>query len=264
MKQKLLQISLLLFFSILISITIASFNSTFANFVWKTFYPFKGLQAYHTLFYSYPLIIGLLLTFFDPKKYGLLPEKTFEYWKICLMWFLIIIIPILTYLKNVDSTPFHGMSWQVYILAPIGEELIFRGALYTWVYEAISDIIEGNNKENNLLERIRKTRNPILKRGGIRKKIIDLKNIKDILKDEKEEEFNDNKFLYVTLTIIISSLAFGFWHIPNIFVNPSYTLSQISYTMTLGLIFGYLRFKTKSIYICVFIHCIINFLATIS
>jgi membrane protease YdiL (CAAX protease family) len=255
-KQKFFQISLLLIFSVLISIGIATFNSYFVNFIWKSFYPFKGIQEYYTLFYSYPIIVGLFLTFLDPQKYGLLPAKTFEYWKVCLMWFLIVIIPILTYLKNVDSTPFHGMSWQVFILAPIGEEIIFRGAFYTWIYQTLSDILEGN-KENNILEEINKTRKEFLT-------ISKIKQIGQVIKMENEESFNDNKISIVFITILFSSLSFGFWHTPNIFVNPSYTIFQINYTIILGLVLGYLRYKTKSIYICIIIHCSINFLATVS
>lgn len=217
MKKRYFQTSLLLLVSVKISIIIAVLNSYVANFIWKKYYPFQGLNAYHTLFYSYPLIIGLLLTFYDPRNYGLLPANTVKYWRICLMWFLIIIIPILTYLKNVSSTPFHGMSWQVFIMAPIGEELIFRGAFFTWIQETLTDIFD-----------------------------------------------EENENLILILTIVFSALAFGAWHIPNIMVAPSYTISQISYTTILGIIFGYLRYKTESIYICIFIHCVINFLATIS
>lgn len=266
MKQKLLQISLLLSFSVTLSVIIASFSSTFANFIWKTFYPIEGVSAYYTLFYSYPLIIGLLFTFLEPKKYGLFPENTFKEWRTCLMWFLIVLIPILTYLNNVSSTPFRGLTWQVFILAPIGEEIIFRGALYTWIYEALKDIME-KERPNNILEKIKKSRQPLLKRGGSKEDIIDIKDInkiKDFLTSKNKEEFIDNNGLYVVITIIFSALAFGFWHIPNIFINPSYAVSQISYTIILGLIFGYLRYKTKSIYICIFIHCVVNFLATVS
>lgn len=263
MKQKILQITLLLGSSTALSILIASFSSTFANFVWKTFYPIEGVEAYYTLFYSYPILIGLLFTFLDPKKYGLFPENTFKEWRTCLIWILIVVIPILTYLNNVSSTPFKGLTWQVFVLAPLGEEIIFRGALYTWIYEVVKDIFEKDNP-NNILEQIKKSRKPLIKRGGIREKIIDIKSFKEFIFSKDEEDFNDNNGVYVVITIIFSALAFGFWHIPNIFINAPYAVSQISYTIILGLIFGYLRFKTKSIYICIFIHSIVNFLATVA
>ncbi len=159
------------------------------------------------------------MTFYNPKEFGLTPKDTFKYWKICLMCGLIVIIPLLVYFKIDSYNPFHSMSWQVFILAPIGEEIIFRGAFYTWINETSTDIFE------------------------------DYKNSENII---------------ILFSIIISALAFGFWHIPNIFVEPSYTVSQISHTTFLGLIFGYLRYKTGSIYSSVFIHGLVNFLATIS
>ena len=216
MKRKIFHTSLLLILSIKISIILALLNSYFANFIWKKYYYGYSLDTYHTIFYSYPLLIGLLMTLYNPREFGLGLAQTFKNWKISLICTLIIIIPILVYFKTTAYSPFHSMSWQVFILAPLGEEIIFRGAFYTWINETLKDII-----------------------------------------DNHEE-------VIILLSIVFSALAFGFWHIPNIIVEPTYTVSQISHTTFLGLIFGYLRYKTGSIYSSVIIHSIINFLATLT
>lgn len=215
LTKKTFQTTLLLLLSIKISIIISIFSSFFANYVWKKFFHSQDIDLYNTIFYSYPLIIGFLATFYSPREYGLLPANTLRYKNICIMWTLIIVIPILTYLRT-SSTPFQGMTWQVFILAPIGEEIIFRGAFFTWIKEVLTDL------------------------------------------------YTDRESLIRRLTIIFSAITFGAWHIPNVTVQPSFTVFQIIYTTIIGFIFGYLRNKTDSIYICIFIHMIINFLATVS
>ncbi|MBC7476116.1 MAG: CPBP family intramembrane metalloprotease [Candidatus Sericytochromatia bacterium] len=214
--KKYIQCSILIAICIKISITLSFFSSVYTNFIWKKYFVGADTDTYTTIFYTYPVLVGLLATFYNPKNYGLLPAKTLEYWKICLLWTLIIIVPILTYLKTGPTTPFHGMTWQVFILAPIGEELIFRGAFFTWINQVLKDI------------------------------------------------FTDNEKIIMIWTIIFSAVSFGAWHISNITVEPNFTLFQVAYTTMIGFVLGYLRYKTKSIYTGIFIHIIINFLATVS
>jgi membrane protease YdiL (CAAX protease family) len=214
--RRFFQSAFLLYFCIKISIIISFFSSIYTGFLWKYFFHEKNIDIYNSIFYSYPLLLGILLSFYNPALFGLKTGKTFKYWKLTLLYILIIVVPLLTYFGTGAETPFYGMSWQVFILAPVGEELIFRGAFFTGI--------------NYLLKRI----------------------------------YEEDSVKIVIMTIIFSAVTFGIWHIQNVMVEPDYTGSQIVYTTLIGLLLGHLRYKTESLFSCIFIHALINLLATLN
>jgi membrane protease YdiL (CAAX protease family) len=214
--RKILQSAFLLYFWIKLSIIISFVCPLFSAFLWKHWFAEKSISTYQTIFYGYPVLLGILFTFYNPRLFGWLPGKTLKFWKLFLLYTLLIIVPLLTFLGNGAETPYHGMSWQVFILAPIGEELIFRGAFFIAIYELLKIIYEGDSPKT------------------------------------------------AALAIIFSAICFGFWHVQNIMVEPDFTSRQIIHTTLIGLFFGHLRYKTESLYPCIFIHFLINLLATVS
>jgi membrane protease YdiL (CAAX protease family) len=214
--RRILQSAFLLYFFIKLSIILSFVSSLYTGFLWKYFFHEKNINTYNTIFYSYPLLLGISLTFYKPRLFGLTLGKTFKYWNLSLLYSLLIIVPLLTFFGDNAETPFYGMSWQVFTLAPVGEELIFRGAFFTAINYLLKLIFEGDSPK------------------------------------------------VTVLTIIFSSITFGVWHIQNFMIQPDYTGHQIIYTTIIGLFLGHLRHKTESIYPCIFIHILINLLATLN
>ena len=64
--------------------------------------------------------------------------------------------------------------------------------------------------------------------------------------------------------IIISALSFAILHLANIGSYPtSFVIFQVFYSTIFGLLFGYSRMKTKSIYPAIVFHAILNLAATL-
>lgn len=61
------------------------------------------------------------------------------------------------------------------------------------------------------------------------------------------------------LAILFSAIGFGLAHANNLFYNPiGFTLFQIFYSTVFGLVFGYVRYKTDSLYPPILFHAIMN------
>ncbi len=204
----------LLFVFLDLSIFLSLQSSDYAAFIGKFFFSANDNYLYYSIFYSYPVVLGIILTCFNPRFFGWTTGKIREEWKLSLQATLIILLPIFSFLQFAPPTPFHGMSWQVFILAPVGEEAIFRGAFFTAIFTILG-------------------------------------------------RFHKNENTVALLTILFSALCFGAWHIPNFTVQPEFTLFQIFYTTLIGIILGFVRYRTHSIYVGVFIHTMINVMATI-
>jgi len=57
-------------------------------------------------------------------------NDTFKEWKTASVGFLILVVPTWVYFLVGHSTPFSNTSWTMVTMAPISEELIFRGGLF--------------------------------------------------------------------------------------------------------------------------------------
>lgn len=79
------------------------------------------------------------------------------------------------------------------------------------------------------------------------------------LQNEFIERYSDNKNS-VIISIILSSLVFGFMHILNIGAQTAFeTLLQIVNAVSLGLLLGSIYYKTKNIWSVIFLHSIYDF-----
>ena len=67
----------------------------------------------------------------------------------------------------------------------------------------------------------------------------------------------------VFLTIVATSLAFSFWHMPWPGDIEPFTWFQMGYTGVGGLVYGWIRARTGSIWVPVAAHAAVNFLAVI-
>jgi membrane protease YdiL (CAAX protease family) len=66
------------------------------------------------------------------------------------------------------------------------------------------------------------------------------------------------------IAIIISALSFAILHLANIGSYPTpFVIFQVFYSTIFGLLFGYSRMKTKSIYPAIVFHAILNLAATL-
>ena len=66
------------------------------------------------------------------------------------------------------------------------------------------------------------------------------------------------------IAIVISSLSFAILHLANIGSYPTpFVIFQVFYSVIFGLLFGYSRMKTKSIYPAIVFHAILNLAATL-
>jgi len=66
------------------------------------------------------------------------------------------------------------------------------------------------------------------------------------------------------IAIIISALSFAILHLANIGSYPTqFVIFQVLYSIIFGLLFGYSRMKTKSIYPSIIFHAILNLAATL-
>jgi membrane protease YdiL (CAAX protease family) len=66
------------------------------------------------------------------------------------------------------------------------------------------------------------------------------------------------------LALIISTFIYAFFHLGNIGTYPTgFILFQVSYSIIFGLLFGYSRLTTRSIYPAILFHAIVNLVGTV-
>jgi len=66
------------------------------------------------------------------------------------------------------------------------------------------------------------------------------------------------------IAIIISALSFAVLHLANIGSYPTqFVIFQVCYSIIFGLLFGYSRVKTRSIYPAIVLHALLNLAATL-
>lgn len=80
------------------------------------------------------------------------------------------------------------------------------------------------------------------------------------LQNEFIERFGDNK-KHIILSIVFSSLIFGFMHLSNILVGQSLfqTIMQIIQATSIGILFGSIYYKSKNIWSVIFLHGLYDF-----
>lgn len=159
------------------------------------------------------LTVGLLLTAWQPVRGSLTLNDTFKEWKAASAGFLILVVPTWLYFMVGQSTPFSNASWTIVTMAPISEELIFRGGLFAGLLTIFGRLVP-----------------------------------------EKRAVF---------LTIVATSLAFSFWHMPWPGDIEPFTWFQMGYTAVGGLVYAWIRARTGSIWVPVAAHAAVNFLAVI-
>lgn len=121
----------------------ATFAFAFANSAWADWIQVRigsGSDLLNGLAFSaFPLAVGLVVTGWAPRRFGLQLGTTKDRWRLVVLLTLAMSAFAAGALALVGSNPFRGADPVVQVLAvPISEELVFRGVLFTAVLAVLT------------------------------------------------------------------------------------------------------------------------------